>query len=968
MMRRNSVWKVLFVALAIAAVPAESRADDVADEADLHFQIGADRYRARDFRGALEHFLLSNRLVPNRNVVFNIARTHEQMRQFSHAFRYYRQALEAETNPEEIARLEASIERILPQVAVLNVVTDPPGATVYLNRKDLGPRGQAPRMLAFDPGTHTVIAELPGHRPAVLEGVVLELGVQKNVQLRLERVIGTLEIQGLPPSAEVRADDPTAAPLCVGACNLELSPGRHTLYVNDPGHEQWMREVDVVARKSVKLRPDLNPLLGSLLVRTDEREALVEVDGKPVGFTPTVIDVGVGTRNVRVSKPGFSPEERSVEVRTKERSLLEFEMKLVEEVIAASRRAESVDDAPGSVSLISWKELRAMGYPTIAEAVRGVRGVYVGDDRSYKTIGMRGLFVPGNYGNRVLVLLDGHPMNDNWIGSSYVDYDARTDLEDVERLEVVRGPGSVLYGTNAFSGVINVVSRGRRSPTGGSVGASTNESGVGRARAMANVRFGENAGAWASVSGARSAGRDFHFPEYVQPSFDPGSDGMARGVDSFESGTVTGQAWWGPLTFLGFFHSREKHLPTGAFDTIFADPRTRHTDTRGMTELRIEPEISDELQVLVRGHLDWYRFEGKFPYEAADGGLGVDTYHGTWGGGEGRVVLSPVPALRLTLGGEGQRHFRVDQRGENENEVYLDRSDPYTVAAGYGSIDLVPVDAFRLSAGTRFDWYSTFGSSINPRVAIIAKPYRAGNLKLLTGKAFRAPSIYELYYNDGGQTQNPSPDLQPEVIYSPEIQFTHRFSDLWTGLVAGYANYVKDLIVVRGEGNQAVPTVYENSPSPLLTLGAEASVRREWRQGWMVELAYAYQRSRYLQEGSSTQPALREVPNAPEHMGSLRASAPIVAGALIATTRLTVEGPRYDRFDREGDPPQERTDGAAIWDVVVSGQEQELGLRYAAGIYNAFDTRHRVPVSAELRQRTILQNGRTLLLSASVDF
>jgi hypothetical protein len=61
-----------------------------------------------------------------------------------------------------------------------------------------------------------------------------------------------------------------------------------------------------------------------------------------------------------------------------------------------------------------------MGYPTVAEAVRGIRGLYISDDRSYSTIGFRGYSRPGDYGNRVLVLLDGQPMNDNYIWSSYV--------------------------------------------------------------------------------------------------------------------------------------------------------------------------------------------------------------------------------------------------------------------------------------------------------------------------------------------------------------------------------------------------------------------------------------------------------------------------------------------------------------------------------------------------------------------
>ena len=143
-----------------------------------------------------------------------------------------------------------------------------------------------------------------------------------------------------------------------------------------------------------------------------------------------------------------------------------------------------------------------MGYPTIAEALRGVRGVYVSDDRSYPTVGFRGFGRLGDYGNRVLVLLDGQPTNDNWLGSSYVGYDARTDLEDIERIEVVRGPGSVLYGTNAFSGVINLVTRGAEGKSSGEVGVGTSDYGVGRARARYNVKLGPT-----RASGCRSPAR-----------------------------------------------------------------------------------------------------------------------------------------------------------------------------------------------------------------------------------------------------------------------------------------------------------------------------------------------------------------------------------------------------------------------------------------------------------------------------
>ena len=95
--RRSPRW-ALAIVLA-ASVPL--RADDLADEADLQFELGADRYRRGDFREALEHFLASNRLVPNRNVLFNIARSYEQLTRYPDAHRYYTQALGSETDSSE---------------------------------------------------------------------------------------------------------------------------------------------------------------------------------------------------------------------------------------------------------------------------------------------------------------------------------------------------------------------------------------------------------------------------------------------------------------------------------------------------------------------------------------------------------------------------------------------------------------------------------------------------------------------------------------------------------------------------------------------------------------------------------------------------------------------------------------------------------------------------------------------------
>jgi len=117
-------------------------------------------------------------------------------------------------------------------------------------------------------------------------------------------------------------------------------------------------------------------------------------------------------------------------------------------------------------------------------------------------------------------------------------------------------------------------------------------------------------------------------------------------------------------------------------------------------------------------------------------------------------------------------------------------------------------------------------------------------------------------------------------------------------------------------------------------------------------------------------PELREVPNSPSHLVGIKGGVPILGRALLLTNRISVEGPRHDRNDREGVglPEQRETPPALLWDIVFSGQESRWGLSYAIGVYNAFDARWTVPVSAEFRQTTMAQAGRTLLASGAITF
>jgi outer membrane receptor for ferrienterochelin and colicins len=355
-----------------------------------------------------------------------------------------------------------------------------------------------------------------------------------------------------------------------------------------------------------------------------------------------------------------------------------------------------------------------------------------------------------------------------------------------------------------------------------------------------------------------------------------------------------------------------------------------------------------------------------------------EDYYGSWFGGEARVVITPVKILRLTVGGEVQGHpftrlygteVEDDLKTPVPDGTYVDEKHGFVLGAPYAVVDFTPVKWFKVDAGIRIDIYSSFGAIAVPRGALIFKPTEGGTLKVMAGRAFRAPSIYEQFYNDGGFSQAKATDptrnlsLGPESVVSSEVEYSQRFLKDWVGLGAFNVSYIESIINSVQDMPDSDVVRYANSDVPALSLGGEVELRREWRNGWMVSGFYGYQRAQYL---SSSDPALKDNPrliNYPEHNAGVKAVFPIIPDFVSLGVRGTFEGPR--RIDLQTD---DLTDPAVVADVALSGYAPKYGLRYVVGIYNLFDWTYAVPVSETYASRTMPQNGRTFLADVEISY
>ncbi len=669
---------------------------------------------------------------------------------------------------------------------------------------------------------------------------------------------------------------------------------------------------------------------------------------------------GLHAPAARASEAASAPAGSSTNavVRSLKKLSLEELMEVkVEKVFGASKHEQKLTEAPSAVTIISADEIKKQGHRTLAEILRSVPGFYATYDRGYNAIGMRGINIPGDYGGRLLLTVDGHRLNDPIFDTAASGTDFILDVDLIERVEVIRGPGSSLYGNNAFFGVINVITRQGRDVQGAEVAGSVGSFDTYTGRVSYGNQFTNGVELLLSGMLYDSAGA----PRLYYPEFAAINHGVAENLDGGSARNAFASISWRGFSLEGGWVERQKTWPTAPFSsadaiTIFNDPHFATTDTRAFADLKFQHTFESDWEVMARAYYDYYQLQSQVPYDYLDPFqpvyLNEQLAQSGSVGGEVQVSKSWLEQHRVTAGAEVRADFQLDQKDYDlsPHTTYLDSAESASYFSLYAQDEYQVLPDLILNAGVRYDHFNTFGDTVNPRAALIYQPWTPTTFKLLYGQAFRAPDAYERYYEAGNKDEHAN--LGPETIRSYELVCEQKLGLHWSASGSLFYNDIKDLIVYQYDEEDGLH-FYGNLDS-VQTAGAEVEVAAHWASGLCGRASYTLAHTDDHQMG-------RRLSNSPEHLGKVSLSVPVWQEKVFAS--LELQGMSNRDTVRGGG-----VDGFLVANVTLFSRELVKGLEVSASIYNLFDQHYSDPASGDFTQNAIPQDGRQFRLKATWKF
>lgn len=628
----------------------------------------------------------------------------------------------------------------------------------------------------------------------------------------------------------------------------------------------------------------------------------------------------------------------------------------VEKVSSASKYEQRVTRAPATVTVVTGEEIAGFGHRTLADVLATVRGLYTTNDGNYTYLGMRGFLRPGDYNIRSLVLVDGHRINDNVYDGAFLARDSGINLDLVERVEVIRGPSSSVYGSSAFFGIVNVVTK--KDLEGTRVTAEGGTLGTQRGAIDFGTRLKGGLKLLLSATAYHSDGRD----SIYYPEFDPArsaepraaNGGHADGADGERAYTFYARAEYGGLVATASASRRLKTVPTASFGTVFNSPLERTRDDRAYLDLHYTRPLGADTDLRLRGAYDSYAYRGDYPYAdpAAPTALAYfnkDETLGQWATLEAETTHRFAGRHTLVAGAEYRQNLHQDQVNFDDTAPPAPYVADHRSSAHYGVYvqgDFALAPSLTLSAGLRRDEYPEgFGGTTNPRAALIWQASRQTVLKALYGEAFRAPNVYERHY----YPLTPA-TLGPETIRMGELVLEHYFRTGLRASVSAYRYHLSDLIE---QAVDASDEYFFMNRASAHARGVELELDGRLDCGWTLRASYARQRTEDAQG--------RVLTGSPRDLAKLNLLTPGLFGRVTAgfeaqyqSAVATLAGGSAPSF--------------VVCNLNLTAPRVFGRVDLSLGVYNLFGTRHAFPGAAEHLQDTLQQEGRTARLKAVYRF
>ena len=608
----------------------------------------------------------------------------------------------------------------------------------------------------------------------------------------------------------------------------------------------------------------------------------------------------------------------------------------------ASRHLDDPRKAPAAITVIGGEEITRYGWRTLADLLRSVTGIYTAYDRTYTYVGVRGFLQSGDYNARVLLLIDGHRINENIFDSALIGTEFPLDLSLIDHVEVMRGPGSSLYGTNAELAVVNVITRHPDRNTSIQI-ASEADSFEGRAGEMTGSFRAGRANMLVSGSLYRSNGAEhLYFPEYSSPET---NNGIANNLDGDRYDHLFGVVRSGPFRIEGLFGRRDKIIPNASYATAFGDPRNRDIDARGYFDATYTHDIGPDTQLDLRAYYDAYRYWGEFPYSQPDSTeniVQINDAAADWTGVEG-VIGHRLGPHRLVGGASSEYNFRLNQRNYYTGQPpFLDDNRHRTLVSAFGEAELNPHPKFSTNIGGRLDWYSSFGTQLSPRVALMYLPTHRTSVKYIFSKAFRAPDPYDQFYVDEIDIMAAARNLIPEHLQSQNLLADHAFAHWFHVAASAFQTHLRKVIEEQVDPATGSTHFANGRGDAGHGLEIEEDIRRE--SGWSARSSFAWINTT---DGMTH----RTVMNSPSTLFKFNGTVPVTGRGMLGLELLyTGSQPNY-----AGTP--------IPWSVLTNATLSTRSLhnwQLSVSCYNLFDRSWSTPTGPEVAPAATVQDGRTI--------